>query len=68
MLAFGLMGKDNVPVVAMLGRVSEVEHQFTSEFVEGEPITVPSVRGPQADSRDVWYQNHEEIRCQGCYQ
>jgi hypothetical protein len=55
MLAFGLMGKDNVPVVAMLGRVSEVEHQFTSEFVERETITVPSVRGPQAHSRDVWY-------------
>jgi hypothetical protein len=67
MLAFGLMGKDNVPVVAMLGRVSEIEHQFASESLRGT-ITVPSVRGPQTNSRDVWYQNHEEIRRQGCHQ
>lgn len=43
MLAFGLMGKDNVPVVAMLGRVSEVEYHFASEFTETETMTVPSV-------------------------
>ena len=61
------MGKDNVPVVAMLGRVSEVQAHFIGGLLNGK-TTVPSVRGSQAGSRNVWYQSHEEIGGQGCYQ
>lgn len=38
------MGKDNVPVVAMLGRVSEVQYQLAGGLIKGK-TTVPSVRG-----------------------